>query len=716
MTGAQLSVLDRGLHFNPTKGSNSKNIRDQIRSEIQQYHRRIKLAVHFRNKPGSIRLPFISKSLWVPSINSLPREVSSVIDTDIKFFQDAFKIGWVEDNLSVEEFEALFTLQNNNDIVIKPADKGSAVVIMDREQYLWEGYRQLNNSVYYSKLTKPIYLDTIPLVDQILRSLYHDKFINHKQMRYLQGDTDPRPRIFYMLPKIHKDPSVWSRPDEIPPGRPIVSDCSSETCYTAEFIDHYLNPLSTRHDSYIKDTYDFVNKVRGIHMPADSLLFTIDIDSLYTNIDITEGLQTIENIFSKYPDVTRPDAHILRLLKINLTRNDFTFNGEFFLQIKGTAMGKKFAPAYANIFMAEWEVAALASCDKKPLHYFRFLDDIWGVWTHSRLDFNDFLATLNSHNPSITIKSTCSFSSVDFLDTTTFKGPDFLSTRRLDIKVYFKDTDTHALLHKSSFHPRHTYAGLVKSQLLRFSRICTREVDFKSATRVLFAALSTRGYSRTFLRKALKTFRVIKPIVIGHRLPFVTTYSPSAVRLVGEIKTNFNHMVNSAGLLKDYSIIAAYRKNKNIKDILVKAKLRPMASPRPNRLGGFFQYRPWVRNRNTHDVFPTPGQGGALSKNCIYLIWCETCGIQYVGETQNTLLVRFTQHRFNVLRGKNTHLPLVQHFLLHGWPSLSATVLQCNPRWSTSRRRQLERVWIQRLGTLQPGGLNVRGGLGTGSG
>ena len=228
------------------------------------------------------------------------------------------------------------------------------------------------------------------------------------------GDADPRPRIFYMLPKIHKDPSTWSRPYEIPLGRPIVSDCSSETCYTAEFIDFYLNPLSTRHDSYIKDTYDFVNKIKRVHIPVDSFLFTIDIDSLYTNIDTTEGLQTISNIFSKYPDATRPDAQILQLLNINLTRNDLVFNGEFFLQVKGTAMGKKFAPAYANIFMAEWEVAALASCPKKPLHYFRFLDDIWGVWPHSRDDFDVFLAVLNTHNPSITIKSTFSPSSLIF--------------------------------------------------------------------------------------------------------------------------------------------------------------------------------------------------------------------------------------------------------------------------------------------------------------
>lgn len=68
------------------------------------------------------------------------------------------------------------------------------------------------------------------------------------------GDTVPRARLFYMLPKIHKDPAKWSKPHKIPPGRPIVSDCSSETYRTAEYVDHFLNPLSTTHPSYIKDT------------------------------------------------------------------------------------------------------------------------------------------------------------------------------------------------------------------------------------------------------------------------------------------------------------------------------------------------------------------------------------------------------------------------------------------------------------------------------
>lgn len=162
----------------------------------------------------------------------------------------------------------------------------------------------------------------------------------------------PNPRRFYLVPKIHKDPEQWSRPFEIPPGRPIVSDCNSESYCIAEYIDYFLNPLSNKHFSYIKDTCDFIDKIRKLILPVNAFLFTMDINSLYTNIDTVDGMRAVKAIFKKYPDKERPDEELLKLLHISLTRNYFNFSNRFFLQITGTAMGKKFAPAYANIFTA----------------------------------------------------------------------------------------------------------------------------------------------------------------------------------------------------------------------------------------------------------------------------------------------------------------------------------------------------------------------------
>lgn len=86
------------------------------------------------------------------------------------------------------------------------------------------------------------------------------------------------------------------------------------------------------------------------------------------------------------------------------------------------------------------------------------------------------------------------------------RDPNFEKSGQLDFKVYFKDTDTHSLLHRNSFHPKHTFKGIIKSQLLRFNRICSQPSSFMEATNIHFRAISGRGYSRSFLRKILKTF------------------------------------------------------------------------------------------------------------------------------------------------------------------------------------------------------------------
>lgn len=93
--------------------------------------------------------------------------------------------------------------------------------------------------------------------------------------------------------------------------------------------------------------------------------------------------------------------------------------------MKGTAVGKKFTLAYANIFMAAWEKQVLRTVPQKPAHYFRYLDDIWGVWIHSGEEFQTFVHKLNNFNTPITVKVDIHTDLVNFLDTTNFKGLDF---------------------------------------------------------------------------------------------------------------------------------------------------------------------------------------------------------------------------------------------------------------------------------------------------
>lgn len=685
-----------------------KNQKTTLQLDVQTYHRRIKLATYFKGSQNRAIPPFVGTSTWEPPLDKLPPEIGLLVDKDKNMLNSGFKVVKRAPNLSVREVKALRELMGNKTIVIKPADKGSAVVILSREQYVTEVKRQLSDSIYYKKLKEPIYLRTIPMVSRILDELYNKRVINKKQSSYLKGEGQPRPRRFYILPKIHKEPEKWTVPHEIPPGRPIVSDCGSETYQTAEFIDFYLNPLSVRHPSYIKDSYYFIDLVKSLTIPADSFLFSIDIDSLYTNIDIAAGLQAVREIFQKYPDAKRPDKEILELLEINLRRNDFEFDGDFYLQVKGTAMGKRFAPAYANIFMAKWEAEALEKCPRKPLHYLRYLDDIWGVWTYSKPDFEGFIRTLNAHDWSIQCKYELDDKKIDFLDTTVYKGRNFEVHNKLDIKVFFKKTDTHALLYKSSFHPRHTYRGIVKAQLLRFHRICTRQEDFQEAVKELFVALRKRGYSRQFLRQCLRSFLDRKEALEGDRIPLITTYSLFNVQMHKKLKENFDSLMINTGVLPNRAVISAYRRNKNLKDYLVRARLTSQQFLKPTVLFGTFCSLTFVKNRVKKTIFPVRQRFTPQSTNCVYLIFCVKCGIQYVGETKNSISLRMTQHRYNIKNRRERQTPLVEHFISHSYKSLRVAGLERNALWTDWERKKVERRWIYRLDTKEPDGLNIR--------
>lgn len=131
-----------------------------------------------------------------------------------------------------------------------------------------------------------------------------------------------------------------------------------------------------------------IGKNKTLKLPPEALLFCQDVDSLYTIIETQLGLQAVRDCFSQNTDISRLDEAILQLLEISLTCNDFEFAGEYYLQIKRTVMGKKFAPSYANIYMEEM---VFPKCSKLPFCYYQYLDDICGIWQHDDESFEIFL-------------------------------------------------------------------------------------------------------------------------------------------------------------------------------------------------------------------------------------------------------------------------------------------------------------------------------------
>ena len=71
--------------------------------------------------------------------------------------------------------------------------------------------------------------------------------------------------------------------------------------------------------------------------------------------------------------------------------NIFEFDEKTFKQKLGTAIGTKFAPLYAIIFMADFEEKMLESFEKKPVIWWRCIDDIFFNWEHDEVFLKVFI-------------------------------------------------------------------------------------------------------------------------------------------------------------------------------------------------------------------------------------------------------------------------------------------------------------------------------------
>ena len=665
------SLLEKGLNFIPTP----KEITNTpILEAASKFSRRLKLAYYYRKSRSGFAPKFVPKSSWVPLDKHIPTQVLDTIE-NINSDLSELQAPQHKNNLNKAEIKALRNIRSNPDIVIKPADKGSATVIMDKQNYINEGMRQLNDNRYYKKIENPIYPETCLKVNEVLYDLLRNKIISEKQFNYLKAPMEPRPRIFYMLPKIHKPIEKWPA-SNTPPGRPIISDCSSESYTVSEYIDHFLQPLASKHASYLKDTTDFLNKLKTVKITENSLLVTMDVESMYTNIDHESGMSAVKQAFENYPDPIRPDEQILDLLEISLKNNDFQFNGETFIQVKGTAMGKKYAPSYANIFMAKFETEALRKCALKPAAYFRFLDDIFMIWNHGREQLDYFLEILNSHHPSVKLTATIHENSIDFLDVTVFKGPKLEEKHIFDTKIYFKPTDTHQLLHKASFHPKHTFRGILKSQIMRYYRICSQATDFDAACSLVFKKLKDRGYSGRFLR---------------------------------EIKTKTLRDMKSGELIRPPFIPP-------------EPQIEYFAESCKHRLDGrlYCPYCPDIKNSSmvtsntTKFSFKIREKLTCRSSNLIYLIECRECDKQYIGQTKHHLRRRIYQHENDISDHLNRPTSISAHFNTGGCmredfqitPIFKCPIFEDEEK-TTRTRLDIEQYFISAFKTYYPYGLNI---------
>ena len=150
------------------------------------------------------------------------------------------------------------------------------------------------------------------LTDELLTKKEHSLLTEHL--------NEPRTPEFYGLPKIHK---MFSN---FPPLRPIVSGYKSCSNRLSEYLDSFLKFQAQKCNSYVRDTKDFLNKIIDLqNLPSNSTLVTMDVSSLYTNIDHNEGAEACFIKLQTRKNKTVSSELLQKLIIIVLKSNAFRF-------------------------------------------------------------------------------------------------------------------------------------------------------------------------------------------------------------------------------------------------------------------------------------------------------------------------------------------------------------------------------------------------------
>ena len=420
-----------------------------------------------------------------------------------------------ENNLSLQQQKIMKKLQRSRQVItIKPADKNLGVVVLDTEDYLTQCCNLLTDEKTYrqAKLYPHNEIRNKVMNTVVVAFKTTIQNVSKKLYSYLQPPTKGNHQIpkLYGLPKIHKEF------ERLPPLRPIVAQSSSLLTPTAKFIDHVLQPLAQSYEDYIQNSTSLILHLQTLEIPKNAVLVTVDVESLYPSIPQTECLKIIyeQMIRKRHLILTNPNL-IIRLLHVNVNYNYFEFAGLIFQQTHGTAMGAAFSPTMANIFLSVTLKNFLQTQPTKPLLLARYIDDIFIIWPNENT-LDQFILSLNSYHPNLKYTHVSSKLSVNFLDLTIYKGPNFSSSHKLDVTTYQKPQNLYQYLDFSSAHPKHVFKSLVLGECIRYVRSNTRLETFVATTKLFQKRLQQRGYPNKFVGK------IISRVQFSNRQQYLT--------------------------------------------------------------------------------------------------------------------------------------------------------------------------------------------------
>ena len=221
---------------------------------------------------------------------------------------------------------------------------------------------------YYKTPTPTKCSQRIPPANSKTNSSPFSKILNKQEASPPTNTNSYIPQVqspskIYGLPKVHKTGT---------PLRPIVSSRGSITYGVAKELTHIIKPLVGQSPDHLKNTQHFIQQLQGKRLQPGEVITSFDVKALFTSVPVQPPVQIVKQRLQQ--DNTLPQRtsmsipQITSLLEFCLTHTYFLFQGKYYEQVQGAAIGSPISPLIANIFMEEFEVKALNSIPY-PLHF-----------------------------------------------------------------------------------------------------------------------------------------------------------------------------------------------------------------------------------------------------------------------------------------------------------------------------------------------------------
>ena len=684
LTKNEMSLLEKGLNFCPsTKDVDSEELFD----DTFAYCRKIRLKHHFEQPPHGVddqtspepdeptvveeRCPMKSthkNPYFNPQSKYTPPNLEKYIAATKTAITELVKRpSTSSSNLSQSERGTIDSLRKRNDISITSADKGGKVVVMDKEVYIDQCKTQLDDPEFYKKVDEDPTRQIVEEIQCEVSDMLSKKLMSKKESLLLTENLQqPRMSIFYGLPKIHK------KFENFPPLRPIVSGVNSCTSKLSEYIDTFLKYQARTGASYLRDTKDFITKLNQLKsIPNNSILVTMDVRSLYTNIDHHEGAEACFEALEKRKNKTISSSLLRRLILLVLKSNIFRFDNTYYQQIKGTAMGTPMAVNYANLFLEKFETEMLDEYERKtnlrPYVWMRYIDDIFFIWQHDEKSLQEFIKFCDNYSTTRKMKSKIKFEtnsstdSVNFMDVNSRLKGSCIST-----SLYTKDTDAHLYLNAKSSHPRHVIKNLPKGQFIRIRRICSEDSEFDRHSKQTKKYFAQRGFTEKHLQETIEEIRKIprdellkdqeKKAEKDPHAIFVCTWHPKLKELQSVLNKNYEILKNDPRLREVFSEkpTIAFRRKKNLRNILCRNDVRKREEDKHEKkckgcqLCRIMSEKDEVVNDKNGLSVKCQRGGHCKSTGVVYAIKCKKCKLLYIGETKKPMSDRYGGHKYDI--------------------------------------------------------------------